>query len=89
MLMGLQHPQNKRENLLLSSLIHNIICTTFMQQYHNIHCSQKILPGKNLPPALFSEIFVCKLLSCVNDCIEDMATFTALAKFFKTGLGKI
>ena len=31
-----------------------------------------------------NEIFPADFLSCVNDCIEDMATFTALAKIYST-----
>ena len=52
-----------------------------------------------LPPAIIGEIFIfANFLSCVNDYIEDMATFTVLAKIYSTkyfcntkvsGLGKI
>ena len=30
--------------------------------------------------SLIGKKFICKFFSCVNDCIADMATFTALAK---------
>ena len=49
------------------------------------------------PPAL-TKIYHTNFLYCVKDCIEDIATFTALAKFFSVnffyntkvaGLGKI
>ena len=32
------------------------------------------------PPALIDEFLICEFLSCVNDYIEDMVTFTALVK---------
>ena len=54
---------------------------------------------KFLPSALIDKNFITRIfLSCVNDYIEDMATFTALAKIYSTkyfcntkvgGLGKI
>ena len=34
---------------------------------------------KITPPAL--KVYQANFLSCVNDCIEDMATMTALAKY--------
>ena len=36
------------------------------------------------PSALIDEIFIMNFLSRVNDYIEDMATFTALAKIYST-----
>ena len=54
---------------------------------------RKLSPAS--PPAIIGEIYICK---CVNDYIEDMATFTALMKIYSTeyfcnvkaaGLGEI
>ena len=36
------------------------------------------------PHAFIGEVFI--RLSCVNDYIEDMATFTALAKFIQPNI---
>ena len=35
-----------------------------------------------MPPALIGEIFIGQFLSCVNDYIENMMTFTTLAKIY-------
>ena len=49
-------------------------------------------------PVLLAKVFIREFLSRVNICIEDMATFTALAKIYSTeyfcntkvsGLGEI
>ena len=39
---------------------------------------------KNLPISLPTLILSTNLFSCVNDCIEDMATFTVLTKILST-----
>ena len=44
--------------------------------YIEIFARRKFLPI--LPPAIIGEKFI--FLSYVKDCLEDMATFTALAK---------
>ena len=57
----------------------------------------KFRQEKISPPALIGKKFITLIfLSCVNDCIEDMATMTALAKNLSmhqntkvAGLGKI
>ena len=49
----------------------------------NVLYRQKFSPI--LPPAIIGEIFLsANFLSCVNDYIEDMATFTTLAKIYST-----
>ena len=55
----------------------------------------KVSLGENF--ATWQKVCYANLLSCVNDCIEDMATMTALAKNYPcmhqntkvAGLGKI
>ena len=46
------------------------------------------MPGENLCQfhhlLLLAKFLSHKFLSCVNDYIEDMATFTALAKIYST-----
>ena len=51
--------------------------------YMEIFAGRKLSPIS--PSALIGEIFITQIfLSCVNDYIEDMVTFTALVKIYST-----
>ena len=52
--------------------------------------SQKLLPGENFCQlchfALFGKFFSANFLSCVNDCIGDMATLPHWQKFISPNI---
>ena len=65
----------------MSELGHSKLCSY-------VHCNSIV--GKFLkissiwPPVLIAEYFIHEFLSHVDDYIEDMATFTTLAKLHST-----
>ena len=58
--------------------LHTSTAAKFTVVWLEVFTGRKFLPIS--PPALVGENFIHKLFSYVNDCIEDMATFTVLAK---------